>query len=289
MPLEAVKNRSLADQVFAQLATEIVGPRYEPGAALPSERELAEVFGVNRHVVREALKRLAQANLVKIAQGGHTRVLDYKRHAGLELLALFAEYASGQEQVIGYWFSVLEMRAAMAADVVRLCAQRASRELKQELVEISQKMEATSDVQEVYALEVRFWDRVLDGADNLAYRLAFNSLMKSAFRMGKAARELSVSEVRANGNRISLARAIADGDAERAETETRTQARIGLAALTHLFGHARPMSGSRPPAVTAATGGSSEARARSSDTLEPKLGTKLVRRAAKAKAPSGKS
>jgi DNA-binding FadR family transcriptional regulator len=241
MPLEAVKNRSLADQVFAQLATEIIGGEYQPGAALPSERELAEVFDVNRHVVREALKRLAQANLVKIAQGGHTRVLDYKRHAGLEMLALFAEYAHGQPQVIAHWFSVLEMRAAMAADVVRLCALRASPELRHELVEISDQMAASVDAQEVYALEVRFWERILDGTGNLAYRLAFNSLIKSAYRMGEQARDMSVMEVRAAGNRQSLAQAILAGEAERAETETRECMRSQLAVLDTLFGTKRPV------------------------------------------------
>lgn len=240
MPLEAVKNRSLADQVFAQLATEIVGSRYEPGAALPSERELAEVFGVNRHVVREALKRLAQASLVKIAQGGHTRVLDYKRHAGLEMLALFAEYANGNEQVIGHWFAVLEMRASMAAEVARLCALRASPELRQELVEITEKMSASTDSQEIYTLEVRFWERALEGADNIAYQLAFNSLIKSANRMGRAAREMSVQEVKNSGYRVSLAQAIAAGDADRAESETRARMRSDLQTLTQLFGHARP-------------------------------------------------
>jgi DNA-binding FadR family transcriptional regulator len=240
MPLEAVKNRSLADQVFAQLATEIVGSRYEPGAALPSERELAEVFGVNRHVVREALKRLAQASLVKIAQGGHTRVLDYKRHAGLEMLALFAEYANGNEQVIGHWFAVLEMRASMAAEVVRLCALRASPELRQELVEIAEKMSTSADSQEIYTLEVRFWERALEGADNIAYQLAFNSLLKSAIRMGHSAREMSVQEVKNSGYRVSLAQAIAAGDADRAETETRARMRSDLQTLTKLFGHPRP-------------------------------------------------
>lgn len=240
MPLEAVKNRSLADQVFAQLATEIVGARYRPGAALPSERELAEVFGVNRHVVREALKRLAQANLVKIAQGGHTRVLDYKRHAGLEMLALLADYASGDEQVVGHWFAVLEMRAAMAAEVARLCALRASPQLRKELVEITSLMQASQDSQELYTLEVRFWERAIDGADNLAYRLAFNSLVKSALRMGHAAREMSVQEVRRAGFRVSLAQAIAAGDAERAENETRARMRSDLQTLTALLGIARP-------------------------------------------------
>lgn len=240
MPLEAVKNRSLADQVFAQLASEIIGGRYRPGAALPSERELAEVFDVNRHVVREALKRLAQASMVRIAQGGHTRVLDYTRHAGLEMLALFAEYAHGHPTVIAHWFAVLEMRAAMAADIVRLCALRASPELRDELVALSAQMAATEAIPEVFELELRFWNRVLDGTGNLAYRLAFNSLLKSVHRMGTQAEKLSVMEVRASGNREALARAIHDGDAERAETQTRVQMRAQLAMLDKLFGVERP-------------------------------------------------
>lgn len=280
MPLEAVTNRSLADQVFAQLATDIVGPRYEPGAALPSERELAEVFGVNRHVVREALKRLAQANLVKITQGGHTRVLDYKRHAGLELLALFAEYAHGQVETLGTWFSVLEMRAAMAADVARLCALRASSALRKELVDITDMMVLASDSQELYALEIRFWDRVLEGADNLAYRLAFNSLMKSAYRMGAAARELSVHEVRGSGFRVALARAIYAGDAETAESETREQTRANLAALTHLFGHARPerAGAAHVESVPAAASRQADLASLIRRDVEPSAPGKLVRR-----------
>lgn len=239
MPLEAVKNRSLADQVFAQLATEIVGSRYEPGAALPSERELADVFGVNRHVVREALKRLAQASLVKIAQGGHTRVLDYRRHAGLEMLTLFAEYANGNEHILGHWFAVLEMRASMATEVVRLCALRASPALRKELVEIAEKMRASSDPQEIYTLEVWFWERALEGADNIAYQLAFNSLIKSAIRIGHAAREMSVQEVKNSGYRVSLAEAIAAGDADRAESETRSQMRQDLEKVKKLFARRR--------------------------------------------------
>ncbi|UUY06381.1 winged helix-turn-helix domain-containing protein [Svornostia abyssi] len=40
-----------------------------PGDPLPSERVLAEQFGINRHAVREAIKRLQQAGLVVVSQG----------------------------------------------------------------------------------------------------------------------------------------------------------------------------------------------------------------------------
>ena len=43
------------------LAGEIGGGRYAPGAKLPTEAELAQRFGVNRHTVRRALAALAEA------------------------------------------------------------------------------------------------------------------------------------------------------------------------------------------------------------------------------------
>jgi DNA-binding transcriptional MocR family regulator len=70
MPLRALKNRSLSDRVFEQLGAEILLGRYAPGHSLPSERALSELFDVNRHVVREAQKRLQQVGLLSIAQGG---------------------------------------------------------------------------------------------------------------------------------------------------------------------------------------------------------------------------
>ena len=54
--------------------------------ALPSERRLAEVLGVSRPAVREALKRVSAAGLVEVRQGDATTVRDFRRHAGLDLL-----------------------------------------------------------------------------------------------------------------------------------------------------------------------------------------------------------
>ncbi|HEX4447797.1 MAG TPA: GntR family transcriptional regulator, partial [Polyangiaceae bacterium] len=99
MPLHAIRARSLSEQVFEQLAAEIITGRYSPGDNLPAERALTDVFDVNRHVVREALKRLEQIGLVKVSQGGGTKVLDFKRHAGLDLLAIMSEHARGGEDV----------------------------------------------------------------------------------------------------------------------------------------------------------------------------------------------
>jgi DNA-binding FadR family transcriptional regulator len=231
VPLRAIHSQSLADQVFEQLAREIVVGRYAPGSSLPAERSLATVFGVNRHVVREGLKRLEQIGLLKISQGGGTKVLDFKRHAGLDLLALLAEHATGGRDVATVWVAVLEMRAAIATDVARLCAERASPALRAELVAIATEMRKTEVGSQLFRLEVRFWDRAVEGAQNLAYRLAFNSLIKSAQAMGSQAEEWAAADLRANGYRKAIADAIAAGDAARAEAEARDSMRQAVAFL----------------------------------------------------------
>ena len=205
MALRAVQERSLGDQVFDQLAAEILSERYLPGAPLPAERTLAEIFRVNRHVVREALKRLEQLGLIGTSRSGGAEVSDFKRSAGLEVLAMMAEHAHGGEQVNKYLLSVLEMRALIGADVVRLCALRASREVRDALVQIAASMRTAASDEALFDLEVSFWERLLEGADNIAYRLAFNSLLKGAYAMGPLAVQWSLSEIRDSDFRGPLA------------------------------------------------------------------------------------
>ena len=129
MPLQTIDRRSLPDKVFEQLTAEIVRGGYAPGDTLPSERELSEALHVNRHVVREAVKRLEQVGLVRVSQGGRTGVLDYRRTAGLDLLAIVAEHVEPVDELAPLLASALEMRAGIAADLARLCAERAPRKL----------------------------------------------------------------------------------------------------------------------------------------------------------------
>jgi GntR family transcriptional regulator, transcriptional repressor for pyruvate dehydrogenase complex len=223
MLLRVVRKLSLSDQVFEQLAREIVSGRCKPGTQLPPERSLVQSLKVNRHVVREALKRLEQLGLIKIAQGGGTTVLDFRHHAGLDLLALMAETAQASEKSMTYWLAVHEMRAVIGADTARLCALRGSKEIKKTIVDVASKMAEIADGTELFALELRFWELVVEGAGNIVYQLAFNSLIKGVLAPAVAdlAREWSVYEVKQSAYRVPIATAIAMGDARGAESKTR--------------------------------------------------------------------
>jgi GntR family transcriptional regulator, transcriptional repressor for pyruvate dehydrogenase complex len=229
--LRAVENKSLPDKVFEQLMTEIVSGRYAPGSTIRSERALSEVFAVNRHVVREALKRLEQAGLVRIVQGGNTKVLDFRRTAGLDLLAVVAEHADAVEGLPPLLQAALEMRAGIGLDIAQLCAQRASQTICDRLVEVGEQLALVARGPALLPLDQLFWQHMLDGADNLAYQLAFNSLIRGVHAIPELSVPWLEHELERSDYRRPIAAAIAAGDSDAAVSATRA----ALAPAAELF------------------------------------------------------
>lgn len=96
--LTAVKRVSPTQQVRDQLLAAIESGEYAPGALLPSERELCEIFGVSRVSVREAIAGLEAMNLISVRHGLGAFVQEgiHDRYAGS-----FGKYLElHQEQLI---------------------------------------------------------------------------------------------------------------------------------------------------------------------------------------------
>lgn len=66
----------LADRIAETLFREISQGKYKRGEKLPTERELAEAYGVSRPVVREALGHLRQDSVIVSRQGSGAYVAD---------------------------------------------------------------------------------------------------------------------------------------------------------------------------------------------------------------------
>src|SRR3954469_2074214 len=167
--------RLRSEAVHERLRTMILSGELAAGDSLPSERSLSESHRVNRHAVREAIKRLQQAGLVQVSHGGATRVLDWRATGGLDLLDDLAQTVDLQPLLR----SIGEMRASIGADAARLCALRGPDEVLAELPRLAASLPQPADVRR-YETRFRayeaFWARIVDGSGNLTYRLAFNSL-----------------------------------------------------------------------------------------------------------------
>ena len=194
-------------QIHARLRADILRGRYAPGDALPSERRLSEELDASRHGVREALKRLQQAGLVSISQGGATKVRDWRHHGGLELLLDGEVPAELDAQR-----AAMEMRACIGADAARRCAQRASAALKAQIVARAEQLTAVEDLDARNAHYEVLWDLIVDGSDNIAYRLALTTLVERQ-RIASVKSEAVARELRDVAAVRDVVAAINDGNA----------------------------------------------------------------------------
>ncbi|MCW1820997.1 GntR family transcriptional regulator [Mycolicibacterium conceptionense] len=177
MALQPVNRRSVPEDVFEQIVDEVLSGQMQPGEPLPSERRLAEVLGVSRPAVREAIKRLTEAGLVEVRQGDATTVRDFRRHAGLDLLPRLLLRAG--ELDVSVVRSILETRLHNGPKVAALAAERAPAELVAKLGDTVESLAAEQDPVEQQRRALAFWDLVVDGADSIAFRLMYNTLRQT--------------------------------------------------------------------------------------------------------------
>ncbi|HMS74040.1 FadR/GntR family transcriptional regulator [Gordonia sp. (in: high G+C Gram-positive bacteria)] len=217
MEIQPIERAAVSDEVLGQLVAEILSGRLAPGEPLPAERELALRFGVNRHAIREALKGVRQAGLVRISQGDKTRVLDWRENAGLDVLTALA--TTGAVPSVELMRDVFEMRRSIAADAARLCAQRADdAQIAAVLDAAASYPERADDTspEAIVAADVAFWIAVINGSGNIAYRLAMNTMLSGLETIGiPAMQKLGLLDEYADrDSHIRLARHIADHDVE---------------------------------------------------------------------------
>jgi GntR family transcriptional repressor for pyruvate dehydrogenase complex len=214
MALQPVNRRSVPEDVFDQIVSEVLSGEMQPGQTLPSERRLAEVLGVSRPAVREALKRLTGAGLVEVRQGDATTVRDFRRHAGLDLLPRLL--VRGGQLDFSVVRSILETRLHNGPKVAELAAQRRLPELSTLLDDVLSKLATEDDPVEQQRHALTFWDHVVDGADSIAFRLMYNTLRATYEPALPALATVMADEVGRPQAYRDLADAITAGDPLRA-------------------------------------------------------------------------
>lgn len=220
--LKPVRKQSLSDAVFVQLREQIVSGELAAGEPLPAERALCEALGVNRGSVREALRRLQQSRLVSVRHGGTSQVLDYRASAGLDLLADLIVPANGRidTRVAG---GIIEMRSALAPDIARRAAERGGAAHGAALDAIVARMrERAGDLAALQDLAVEFWSTLVDAADNVAYRLAYNSLRATYDQCRALFTQVLADEIGDVAGYVAIAAAVRAGNAEQAARRART-------------------------------------------------------------------
>jgi len=112
--------RPVAEHIAQRLADLFASGELKSGDRLPPERRLAEVFGVSRGSVREAIRALAEAGVLESRPGSGTYVvLGRQEELTASLIAFIGDVRRKLRDVI-------EVRQIIEPEIARLAAEHAS-------------------------------------------------------------------------------------------------------------------------------------------------------------------
>jgi GntR family transcriptional repressor for pyruvate dehydrogenase complex len=154
--------------IAASLRDDILRGHYRCGERLPSERDLAERFGVHRSTVREAFKRLEQLGVARVHPGG-ARVAPIDE-ASLDVVEhMIALDGSADPEILD---QALEAMSGLRAMAARLGTERASPEQRARMLEILDVMrnEKTPDSERV-ELVWTLGECFIEASGNIVLRL----------------------------------------------------------------------------------------------------------------------
>ncbi len=139
MKFQPIKPKKVSSQIADQIRSSILSGEFSPGDKLPPERELAEMFGVSRPSVREALNVLSSAGLVMSYQGGGTVVMSLVENSTSNPLSELIRIQ--QDRAL----DVIEVRKCMESWTAYYAAQRALPEDLRRMEEIVNGMKRNLD------------------------------------------------------------------------------------------------------------------------------------------------
>jgi DNA-binding FadR family transcriptional regulator len=119
---EAIRSARAFEDIAAQIRAELTAGRLKVGSRLPPERALAEQFGVSRNTLREALRSLEHAGLIRLQKGASGGAFISERSGDAVVTGLLDLYHVG---AIGP-AQLTQARIWLESIIVREACQRAT-------------------------------------------------------------------------------------------------------------------------------------------------------------------
>ncbi|MHA6800263.1 FadR/GntR family transcriptional regulator [Bounagaea algeriensis] len=207
-------------QVADQLKSQIISGALASGTRLPSESELASMFGVSRSTVREALRLLASQNLIDTTRGvngGSFVAVPNTSAVADDLGGTLGLLVNSENLTVAH---LLEARLILEPVAARLAAEHGD---KTTLAELRQTLQSTPDRDPSRGFEVR-WDfhsTLVAATANPLLRMMcqpINEVLHSRLHRNRIAQE---AWERIDGEHVLIHQAVEEGDGAKAERLTR--------------------------------------------------------------------
>lgn len=215
MNIMAIRNReNLRSRLFERVASillrSIIKGEYPVGVRLPTERSLAQSFGVNRSTIREALKRLESLDVIEIRHGDGVYVKDYLESPSLELIrAMF--YLDGELDT-DLLMTLLEIRQILVPEMAALAALRRRENHVRDLMRLAYEDTGLS----VLERDIQVHRTIAQASGNMLYLVLLNFFNRFFREYGHLYFDIEENARRSEQFHTDIAHSVAEGDADRA-------------------------------------------------------------------------
>jgi GntR family transcriptional repressor for pyruvate dehydrogenase complex len=168
---QTVKPVVTREQLSAYLEEQIFSGQLREGAKLPSERRLAEQFGMSRPVVREVLRGLIERNLIEVmpGRGAYVHRASVTDAAG-PIDSLFRRRRATPRDLV-------EARKMLECEAAALAAARAERGDLEAMERALTEFERARDLLEKVRYDIAFHSTVAQAAYNPVIETMFGSII----------------------------------------------------------------------------------------------------------------
>ncbi|OON71326.1 FadR/GntR family transcriptional regulator [Streptomyces tsukubensis] len=149
----------------------------EPGARLPTERDLAVQLGISRSSMREAIRALTVLGVLEARHGSGIYVTRLEAGDLLETFGVVADLSRGPQLV-----ELLEVRRILESTATALAAARISGEQLAEVERQLEAMNATEDPEEILSHDLAFHRAIAEAAGNDTMAAILEGLSSRTFR-----------------------------------------------------------------------------------------------------------
>jgi GntR family transcriptional repressor for pyruvate dehydrogenase complex len=158
---EAIRKSSAPEIVVEQILKQLQSGEIATGARLPSQRALAQSFGVGRSSMREALNALAVMGYLDVQQGRGTFIAQQLPDANPSISKLQAALKAGS------LLDVIELRETLECKAAELAAERSdSRHLRRLEQALRDMEESQGDYRRFLQADVEFHITLADATTN---------------------------------------------------------------------------------------------------------------------------
>lgn len=175
--IKKINRKSVSQEAFENMQSRILSGVFEPGERLPSETQLAEMYGISRLSMRSALQKLSMLGLIEIRVGEGSFVQPFFFD---NLMRQVSELISQSN----FYQYLHEFRAYIEKDCIELAVAHATAQDLAELEEVARQLCIAAyegDAKKYIEIDYQFHYHLTKMSHNPLFEMVYSSI-KDLFR-----------------------------------------------------------------------------------------------------------